>query len=219
MAVWTETWHLLLKDIKLEWRQRYAFNGLILYVVSTCIVVYMAFMQIDDIAWVTIFWIILLFASINAVAKSFLQESQGRMLFYYSLASPVAVILSKIIYNCILLATISLIALFFYSILLGNPVEEQGRFLLAIMMGVLGFSLTFTLISAIASKAGNNATLMPILSFPIIIPMLGLLIKISKEAMLGVDSLNWMNDLLTLLAINVIALVASLILFPYLWRD
>jgi heme exporter protein B len=75
------------------------------------------------------------------------------------------------------------------------------------------------MISAIASKANNNATLMAILSFPVIIPLLILIIKLSKNAMDGLDRSVSYDEIGVLCAINGIVIVISLILFPYLWRD
>ncbi|MGB0838605.1 MAG: heme exporter protein CcmB [Chitinophagales bacterium] len=210
---------LIQKDLTLEWRQKYALSGILLYVCSTVMVVYMAFMEIEDIAWITVFWIILLFASINAVAKSFLQESAGRRLYYYMLVSPQAVILSKLVYNICLLLVLSALALGAYTLMLGNPVENFDQFLLIIIMGAIAFSLCFTLIAAITAQAKGNATLMPILSFPVIIPILGLLIKLSKGALLGLEDANYWADMGTLLAIDAILIVLSYILFPFLWQD
>jgi len=75
------------------------------------------------------------------------------------------------------------------------------------------------MISAIASKAGNNGTLMAILSFPVIIPVILLLIRISKSAMDGLARYLNYGNIGVLCAINVIVIATSLILFPYLWRD
>lgn len=210
---------LLRKDLLLEWRQRYALNGIVLYVFSTVMVVYMTFRQPESLVWLTLFWIILLFASVNAVAKSFLQEPPGRMLYYYTLVSPQAVIISKIIYNIALLSLLTLIALFAYSLLMGNSVKYPLLFASSIMLGACSFSNCFTLVSAIAAKAGKNATLMPILSFPLIIPILGLLVRISKVAITGITSSNLSKDIAILIAINGIMLALSLLLFPYLWKD
>ncbi|MGB1243273.1 MAG: heme exporter protein CcmB, partial [Chitinophagales bacterium] len=103
MNLLNQVFYLIQKDLLLEWRQKYAFNGILLYVISTVVVVYLAFMEIEDMAWMTLFWIIMLFASVNAVAKSFLQESPDRQLYYYTLVSPEAIILSKMVYNVLLL--------------------------------------------------------------------------------------------------------------------
>ena len=116
---------LIQKEILTEWRQRYAFGGILLYVISTVFVCYLSFKHvIDTNTWNALFWIIILFASVNASAKSFLQESRGRMLYYFTLSAPQAFVLSKMIYNAILMLILSLICLGSYSLFLSSPVNN-----------------------------------------------------------------------------------------------
>ncbi|MGZ3901759.1 MAG: heme exporter protein CcmB, partial [Bacteroidia bacterium] len=70
-----------------------------------------------------------------------------------------------------------------------------------------------------ASKAGNNGTLMAILSFPVIIPIILVLVRLSKSAMDGLDRSVSYGNIGVLCAINIIVITTSLLLFPYLWRD
>lgn len=214
---------LIDKEIRLELRQKYALNGMILYVVSTVYVCYLSFRlksnQIDKVTWNTLFWIILLFTATNAIAKSFTQERFGRILYYYTLANPVAIIISKILYNTLLMLVLALVGFGVYAVVMGNPVGDIGMYLISIVLGAIGFASSLTMVAGIASKAENNATLMAILSFPIIIPMLIMLLKISKNALDGLDRGSSMDEVLTLLAIDGIVLALSVILFPYLWRS
>ena len=210
---------LLYKEILLEWRSKYAFNGILLYVLSTVFVCYLSFKTTPPLVWNALFWIILLFTAINAIAKSFMQESKGRLLYFYTLASPHAIIISKIIYNIILMILMAFIALIAYSIVFTNEIGDIWLYLIAVLLGSISFSTVFTMISAIASKAGNNGTLMAILSFPVIIPLLMLIIKLSKNAMDGLDQSVSYDEIGVLCIINVIVIVISLLLFPYLWRD
>lgn len=161
----------------------------------------------------------MLFAAVNAIAKSFLQESKSRLLYYYTITSPYAIILSKIIYNILLMLLLSLLALLVYSLFFVNELGDPLYYFLAVLLGSISFSTVFTMISAIASKASNNGAIMAILSFPVIIPVILLLIKFSKNAMDGLDRSVSTNEIGILCAINVIVLVTSLLLFPYLWRD
>lgn len=203
----------------LEWRSKYALNGILLYVVSTVFVCYLSFRTTPPIVWNALFWIIMLFAAINAISKSFIQESKGRLLYYYQIASPQAIIIAKIIYNMLLMVLMSAIALLFYSIVFQNQVGDKLLYFGSVMLGAISFSSVFTMISAIASKANNNGTLMAILSFPVIIPVIILIIKLSKNAMDGLDRSVSLNELGVLTAINLIVITVSLLLFPYLWRD
>ena len=211
--------YLIAKEIKLELRNKYALGGILLYVISTVFVSYLCFKRIVTPAmWNALFWVILLFASINAVAKSFINETKGKLLYLYTLASPQAIILSKIIYNSILLLVLSILCLLVYSLFVGNIIQDTGLFLLTLALGSFGLSSLLTMVSAIASKTGNNFTLMAILSFPIIMPLLMVLIKLSKNALDGLE--NWdVHYLSILLSINVIIITLSYLLFRYLWRD
>jgi heme exporter protein B len=221
MQIVKQVQYLIKKEMLLEWRSKYALNGVLLYVVSTVFVCYLTFISVPNkLTWNALFWIIMLFASINAVAKSFLQESRGRHLYIYTLVSPVALIIAKTLYNSLLMLVLTLIALFFYSMVF--PFNEETDFLMylvATALGSLSFATIFTMVSAIASKAGNGGMLMAILSFPIVIPVLIVLIKLSKNAIDGLDRSVSLDDIGLLVIINVLITTVSLLLFPYLWRD
>jgi len=227
MHLFNQTWNLVKKEVIMEWRSKYAFNGVLLYVVSTVFICYISFNSNGgfngsnsySVVWNVLFWIIMLFASVNAIAKSFMQESKNRLLYYYSIASPQAIILSKIIYNVLLMALLSILALLVYQVFFTNKIGDPLFYFLTVMLGSISFSTVFTMISAIASKAGNNGTLMAILSFPVVIPVILLLIRLSKNAMDGIDRSFSYENICVLIAINVIVMVTSLLLFPYLWRD
>ncbi|SEN49840.1 heme exporter protein B [bacterium A37T11] len=219
MNLFGQVKYLVGKDIRLEWRSKYALNGMLLYVVSTVFVCYQAFKKLDPITWNVLFWIILLFASINTIARSFVHEGQGRQLYYYTLVSAQAVIISKIVYNVLLMLLLSAVAFFVYSIIFKHQLGDPLLYLVSVLLGALGFASIFTMVSAISSKATNSGTLMAILSFPVIIPLLLFLIKLSKNAMDGLDRSVSYNEVIVLVAINLITISISLLLFPYLWRD
>ena len=221
MQLIREIGFLLQKEFTLEWRQKYAISGILLYVLSTVYIVYSSFTKLEPAIWNIQFWVIILFASVSAVVKSFQQESGQRQLYYYSLANPLAVLLSKMLYNTLLLLFLSILAYLALSLVAGNQVQQARPFALALLLGSLGFSITFTFVSAIASTASNSATLMAILSFPLIIPVLMTLIKMTAAAVTTANpaAIDLREDLLTLVAIDLLLLGAALALFPFLWRD
>lgn len=218
-----EVWTLIKKEILLELRMKYALSGMILYLVSSIFLGYLTFSLgkafINAPTWNVLFWIIMLFVATNSIAKSFIQETRERTLYYYTIANPQSIIISKIIFNCVLMLFLVAVGFAIYIILLGNPVQDSPLFIFSLFLGAIGFSSTFTMISSIASKTSNSGTLMAILGFPIIIPMLLLLIKISKSAIEGLDRFNIYDEVLTLSAIIIIAITTSILLFPYLWRS
>lgn len=211
---------LFLKEFTLEWRNRYALNGMLLYVISTVFVCYLSFRNIVSVpVWNALFWIIMLFASINAVGRSFIQERKGRLLYYYSMVTPQAFLLAKMAYNTLLMLVITFLAYAIYGGMVGDLVQDHLMFAVALVLGSTGFALILSLMSAIAAKTDNNMSLMAILSFPVQLPFLITLIKLSKNAVDGLDPSVSYGLITVLVMIIMIVVALSYILFPYLWRD
>jgi heme exporter protein B len=220
MNLITETLELFGKELRLEWRRRYALSGVLLYVVSTVFIIYIIVGEkIGPAIWAALFWIIVLFASVNAVAKSFVQESVPRQLYYYTLASPSSVILSKMLYNSLLLTFISSLSFLAFSFIMDSPVKNYSLFSFILVMGSIAFAITFTFISAISSKAAQSATLMAILSFPLVIPILMTLTRLTKISLRLMTDTEYYKDIIVLLSIDLILGALVFVLFPYLWRD
>jgi len=211
---------LLKKDFLMEWRNKYAISGILLYMLCIVFIIFMTFgPAMRGPVWIVLFWIVMLFTAVNAVAKSFMQESSGRQLYYYTLANAQAIMLAKIIYNIGVMVFLAAVALLFYSATAGYPMVDNVSFLLSLVLGAIAFASVFSMISAIASKASNSGTLMAILSFPLLIPILIILIRISLNAIKEDNPSVNFQDLLYLSALNVMVIALAMVLFPYLWRD
>lgn len=207
----------------LDLRQKHAWGGMVLYVISSVYVCYLAVRQgLGTATWNALFWIILLFAAFNALARSFQREDQGRQLYLFTLAGPRNVVLARTLYNAITMVALGLLSLLFYMLFLGTQAMANvlpGQFLLAVLLGSIGFASVLTLISAIAARAGNGLGLMAILGFPIVLPMLLAVMRASKLALDGVGMAANGKYFLMLLAIDALTVATSALLFPYLWRD
>jgi heme exporter protein B len=175
--------------------------------------------QPENEVWNGLFWIVQLFVCVNAVAKAFLQESRGRMLYFYSIAGARDFVISKLIFNLLLMLVMSLLSLFIFTILLGNPFAHLGKFIGIATLGGISLSLVFTFLAAIAAKAQQQAALMAIMGFPIIIPQLLLLMKISVVAFSSVVQEGLGEMVLLLVALDIMVVALAIILFPFLWKD
>ena len=210
---------LFKKDLLLEIRQQYSFYGVLLYVISTVFVLYLAMGRPEDEVWNGLFWMIQLFVCVNAVAKSFLQENKGRMLYFYSIAGPRDFILSKLLFNGLLMLVMSIMSLILFTVLLGNPLKQPLQFIGLSTLGGVSLSLVFTFLAAIAAKAQQQAALMAILGFPIIIPQLLLLMKIATIAFSSVIQAGLGQMVMLLIGLDAMVVVLAIILFPFLWKD
>ena len=210
---------LFKKDILLEFRQQYSFYGVLLYVASTIFVLYMAMGQPENMVWNGLFWMMQLFICVNAVAKTFLQEGKGRQLYFYSLCSPVHFILARMLFNAALMILMNGISLLLFYLLLGSPVSHPFLFLGISCFGACSISLVFSFLAAIASRAQQNAALMAILGFPLIIPQLLLLMRLSTLAFSDVFQSGLVSIIGLLACFDILVVLLSVILFPFLWKD
>jgi heme exporter protein B len=214
-----QTLTLVKKDILLELRQKYAFYGILLYIVSTVFVINLMIGKPEEKIWNALFWVVQLFVSVNAIAKSFMQENRGRLLYFYSLVHPRSFIAAKLIYNILLMAIMSVIALVCCIMFLGNPIINVWYFLAVIMLGGISLSLLFTMLAAIAAQANQNAALMAIMGFPIMLPLLMMLSSIARSAFIIVYQPGLPKLFLMMGSMDVLIIALSMVLFPFLWKD
>ncbi len=218
--MWNEVRTLIRKELMLEWKQKYAFNGLLLYVFSMAVVIALAFREsLSPTGWNIMFWLMLLFAAINAVAKSFMAETQAQLRYLYTLARPAAIILAKFLYNAALLIVVALLTLLVFAFLGEQTFAHLGQYLGLVCLGAVALAANLSLVTAIAAKAEQQTTLLAVLSFPVIVPILILLIRLSDAALSGLAPSNQWGYLSFLLGLTVILVSISLVLFPFLWRD
>ena len=212
----------LYKDFKIEINQSHLFFSVGLYVISSIYIIYISYQPTGILGlenWVSIFWVIILFSSISAVSKSFFQESGSRNYYYYFVLSPDELILSKLIYNFLFIVFITLLTFLVFSSLLGNFIYSYSFFITLLFVGSLSISNCLTLISAIGHQVKNNSILTSVLSFPVIIPILLILIKLSK---LSSSEFSWniiQDDFYLLILLNIILIAMTKILFKFLWRN
>jgi len=211
---------LVRKDLLLDWRQQFSLMSVVLYLASTIFIVVLSTQSENPALWNALLWIVILFVANNAVAKNFSQDSDRQRIYYYTIADPIAVLAAKYIYNTIVLLILNVLAYLGFIIFTGvDPVRLHGIFFLCLFLGAVGFSIVFTFTSAIAQASNNKHTLLAILSFPLIIPMLLLLFKLSQHSIgLNMDT-SYQTDILMLAAIDLLLIGISLLLFPFLWKD
>jgi heme exporter protein B len=103
---------------------------------------------------------------------------------------------------------------------LKNPLDNTLQFIGIVCIGGISISLVFTLLAAIAAKAQQNAALMAIMGFPLIIPQLLLLIRLSKVAFGEIYREGALLQLsLLIVGLDIMVIALSIILFPFLWKD
>jgi len=208
---------LLYKEALLELRQRTALAGLLLYVLGTVLIAAIALRgKVTLEVWNVVYWVIVVFAALQVVARGFMGERDTQQRYLYQLAGPVPLILAKTLYNTIVLTATALVALLLYALLLGYPGASLFDFVLAVLLGSLALACTLTLMSAIASRAGGPATLMAVLSLPLLVPVLLAVLRLGATALAGFFV---GRDVLLALGLAGISVALGVVLFPYVWRS
>ncbi len=212
--------NLLLLEFTLEWREKHQLFSLLLYMLTSVYVAYQVFHgQVEDTTWNALFWIILIFGSITTLTRSFQRETKHRFYFYYQWTHPLNYILSKIVFNSVLMLIISLLNLGLFLLFFNTQPENIWMYLLAISAGGIALATSLTLVAAIAAKSEGNTALMAILSFPVLMPQILVLSRLSDLALLGVQWGDFNPYLIATLALDVATVTLSYLLFPYLWAD
>jgi heme exporter protein B len=189
---------LLKKDLLLELRQQHTLYGILLYIASTIFVLSLSVDELDAKVWNGLFWVI----------------------YYYTIVSPVAFIIAKLLYNTCIMLAMSLVSLVLYAFFINNPLSNAMQFTGIVIIGGGSISLVFTLMSAIAAKASHNAALMAILGFPVILPLLLLLMRLSRTAFNEVFKEGAVLQLTGLIiGLDALIVAMAVILFPYLWKE
>ncbi|MBM3918113.1 MAG: ABC transporter permease [Sphingomonadales bacterium] len=210
---------LIRLELRSEWRQQNVLGGILLYAATAVFVAYMTFRIFPGPSWVAVYWLIMLFSSTHALGRSFGPSNGARLLFEQSLASPGLYLASKVIYNIFLLGLIHLLTTLCMLVWGGNPFQDLLRFSWVAVVGHIGLSGALTLIAAISRKASGQTTLMVVLSFPVVLPLMLLLIRLSMHALDGLNPVAGQTYLAQLIALDTLILSTAFLLFPYIWRD
>lgn len=220
MSTARQIYELLRWELKLEWRDKYALGSIFLYVVTTVVIVYLAVGNgLEGPVFNALYWVVVFFGATVAAGRSFLREGGRRHYYYYTIASPLALLMSKLLFNTLVIwliaaVTFALLNLFAPADVIVHPLPLW----LAVLFGGVGLSAILTFVSAIAARAGGSGTLMAILSFPLVVPLLKLLLDAGLYAIDAGTNDVWQPVLLTL-AVDLIALAVGIVLFPFVWRD
>jgi len=210
---------LVQMEIALDYRKPSVIGSVILQLGVTAMLSMLSQPRITGSIWNTLFWITLILGTITAISKNFTLVSKGRWLYWNQLSSPLETLISKMIYGWINMIAMSLINLLFFAWFMGIPIIYIGNYYILLILTTGGISTVYTFIGAIASKTGNSGFLAPVLSLPLIMPLILVGIKASRKTLnpVLVSSLN--KDLMLLGALDLMIIILSAVLFQALWKD
>ncbi|MBX3009355.1 MAG: heme exporter protein CcmB [Melioribacteraceae bacterium] len=214
---------LFLKDWQSELRTRYAINALAMFILVTISVIMFSIgsEKINEYLTGGLFWIVIFFSAMSGLSRAFVsEEERGTTLTLQLIASPSTIFSGKLIFNLILVFMMNLSITFLFVILFESfIIKSWGLFILSLILGNIGIAVSSTIIAAIIAKASSKGTLYPVLSFPILLPLILILLELTKFSSDGA-SINFAStELLVLVCYDVIMGTASYLLFDFIWKD
>jgi heme exporter protein B len=166
-------------------------------------------------------WIVIFFAAMSGLSRTFVsEEERGTTMTLQLLAQPSSVYFGKLGFNVILILSLSLLTVILYLIFISDfVIRSYDIFVVSLVLGGIGLASASTVIAAIIAKANTKGTLYPVLSFPILLPLLLAVIHATKLSMEGMPFAEAMGDFQLLLSYAVVVIIASYLLFDYVWKD
>jgi len=210
------------KDFKSELRTKYVINSLLMFVLVTVSIIKFALgdEKVDNEILTGLLWIVIFFSASNGLSRTFVKEEEKETSSALKLsADSSSIIIGKLIFNLFLTFALNTLILILFILITDYQIKNPTGFFLTVIIGNLGLVSASTIIAAIISKANSKGTLYPVLSFPILIPLLITAINATKLASIGVGTDRLLGEFQILISYSVVVIVASLMLFRYVWED
>jgi heme exporter protein B len=211
------------KDAESELRTRYAVNALLLFVVVALAVILFALSgeTISRAAMAGMLWVVMFFSAMSGLSRGFVaEEERGTTLALQLMAPPAGVYAGKLLFNVVLVSLLNAVIVALFLVAMPDfTLRQPGLFWLVIGLGGLGIAASTTIIAAIIAKANTKGTLFPVLSFPVLLPLLMSGIAATKTAL---EDERWdaaWPDLQLLVSYTVVVVTASVLLFDFVWKD
>lgn len=209
------------KDLHIELRTRFAFNMVLAFVAVSMLLVLFSLRadQLEPGPKSGLVWIIILFAALSALSRSFISETDKKtfdLLRIYSEAS--AVYSGKLIYNFLFTLCINGVTFLMYIFLMNLTVQSWAAFLIMLLVGTAGLSGVATITAAVVSQADRKGAIFSVLSIPLFMPLVLLLTDISKTAFIEGGGAS-QNNIVALIGFAGVTITAGILLFDYIWEE
>jgi heme exporter protein B len=168
-----------------------------------------------------LFWVVIFFTAMSGLARAFVsEEERGTALTLQLIAAPSTVFTGKLIFNIILVFVMNTVIAILYSAMFeAFIVKNFALFFLSFVLGNIGLAVSSTIIAAIIAKAGAKGTLYPVLSFPILLPLILTSVQLTLFAFDGTSFERAKFELAIVVSYDVIMFTASYMLFDFIWKE
>lgn len=216
-------YYIFYKDFTSELRMRYAINALIMFVIVAISTILFSIgnERAPQNVYAGMFWVIVFFSAMSGLSRVFVsEEERGTTLILSLIANPISIFLGKFLFNLVLIFFINTLIAVLYSILFQDfVIQNWDSFIYAFILGNIGIAISSTIIASIIAKANVKGTLYPVLAFPVLLPLIMMLIEITKAALEGNPISDVSAEFVVLISYDIVMITASIMVFDLIWRD
>jgi len=211
------------KDLQAEFRSRELFSAMLVFSLLIILIFNFALeLDIKTRQSVTsgVLWATFAFAGTLGLNRSMAIEKDRGCLDGLLLA-PVdrsAIYFGKMISNLAFMLTVEVIILPVYSVLYNVNLFQPGL-LMVILLGSIGYAGVGTLLAAMSVQTRTRDILLPILLFPVIIPVLLAAVKASSGFLEGVEISEIILPINLLIVYDVIFISLAFMFFEYIVEE
>jgi heme exporter protein B len=214
---------VVLKDLRSEIRTRYGITAVALFVVTSVALVAFATAdeQLHRPVAAGVLWVVMFFTAMSGLGRGFISEAERGTALYLQLSAPsTAVILGKLISNAIIAAISNLAVLALFVVFIGTiQIASPWILFLVLLVGSIGLATVITITSAIVATAGTRSPLLPVLSFPVLIPLIMPGMNATLLAMADVGMADVWPDVALMLSHSGIVATMSYLVFEVVWTE
>jgi heme exporter protein B len=210
---------LVWKDVLSELRTREMLSSMLVFALLVIVIFNFSFeLRVDNVAQVApgVLWVTFAFASTLELTRSLAMEMENDCLDGLFLA-PMdrgVIYLGKMLGNLIFITVVEALVLPTFSLLF-NLNLIRLPLLLTVLLGTIGFAAVGTLLSAIAVNSRAREVMLPVLLFPVILPVVIAAAKVTGGILDGVPLAELAHWLRFLVAFDIIFLVVSYLTFDF----
>lgn len=221
MSWLTGAWAVFQKDVRIEFRNRYAVNTLLLFATGALLLITFALgpRSVSPRVQSALLWIVILFAASIGLGRSFVAEQEGgtSLLLRLNLRGSM-VFTGKLAFNLGLVAVLTFVSSAFLLLLLDVQVGSPALLVGTLALGAVGLTGATTLLAAIIARASRSGPLLPVLLLPVLVPVLVSGASASRKALLGRPWTMAQDELLTLIGFAGATMSAAVVLFDFVWE-
>ncbi len=213
---------VFVKDWRCEFRTRYALNSLALFAFTTLVVVSASLGPLGTareqgtIVLPVLLWVILLFATAAGLPRAFVQEEETHTATALRLAAtPSALFCGKLLFSLTLVFALEVLIAPLFLAMVSLDVAAPATLAAALAAGGYGLAAGSTLIAAMIAQAQGRSTLFAVLAFPVLLPLLLMVVELTRNAVAGEPA---GVVLVQLFLYDGVVTIAGLMLFPLVWN-